>query len=428
MVHEKWEQNIVLKIFPGAGVIDQNVPQSLRSLTSPAAVVPGAHDQAVIGPRIFLLNRGIGFERAVKILGVIPASDRQDSRPDILQMGQDVHGFPIVIIGPVFHHPGPHRNPSLEIELIDLGNRSHFQKKVVKVGFGVGKNRTRPGLGGQGPVRPIPHEVDGLQQVESPVPVEIIIDKPVSDRCLRGSGLQGRMGIDHSHRGIKTGIGDAPDSCPPIVIGIMDKPFDRVIGIRALINIRRQFFKRLVRPHIHIFALRHELAAHILEDKNKTFPGESHGWPQDSAVIEFFLPIGLHTVRCSEKNDGVLLCVIDRRVDLGEKLFSVPHGDGVFALLIILHGVDSVHSEKGCRKIRIPLQGLLVIQNCSVDIAVVQVALSQAVYGVYGFRKKFDIQLENHNGVFYPAAVEQPVAHIIELGLRKIIFFRFVPL
>ena len=97
MALEKRDQDVLLVPSRG-GEAKIGLPKLGPFIASPLAMVPGSHDQGVLDVGILLLDGRIGCQRSVEILGVVPPSDGQDSRVDVLQVRKDVAGLPELVV------------------------------------------------------------------------------------------------------------------------------------------------------------------------------------------------------------------------------------------------------------------------------------------------------------------------------------------
>src|SRR5207302_98247 len=70
-------------------------------------------------------------------------------------------------------------------------------------------------------------------------------------------------------------IRDAPHADPAVVIWyVLDQPVDRVIGVRAFVDVVGAVLLRPVRPHVDELALRHPAPADVLVDDDVTLVAE----------------------------------------------------------------------------------------------------------------------------------------------------------
>ena len=80
------------------------------------------------------------------------------------------------------------------------------------------------------------------------------------------------MGVDDAGRRVEPRIRDAPKADAPVVARhVLQQPFDRVVGVRALVDVRVPFRRVDVRAHLDEIALGEIPAAHIL--KHEDVPG-----------------------------------------------------------------------------------------------------------------------------------------------------------
>ena len=217
MIEER--QFDILDVKLAGRAAELNIAQRAAVGAHPAAVVPWAHHQKIVGLRIALFDCLVRVQGAIAIFGIKPASHHQHRRLDIVEILGGAAAFPEFIIGTVVHHLVPEGDLALQILLVGIGQRPHLQEKIVSVRGAViearrpfgGQLRTRHPEGGE--------KSEGQGKVKGAVMVKIVTDEPFADRGLGRYCLQGRMGLDRSHRGIKAGIGDAPHPHPSVVIG-----------------------------------------------------------------------------------------------------------------------------------------------------------------------------------------------------------------
>ena len=104
------------------------------SLTAvPLAVIPGAHHQVDIVPVIVLGHGPVGGQRAVEVFGIVPATDNQYLRFDVVKVLQDIARFPVVIVIRVLGQFVPERPGALEVFFIDVAERAQFAEELVAV-------------------------------------------------------------------------------------------------------------------------------------------------------------------------------------------------------------------------------------------------------------------------------------------------------
>lgn len=76
------------------------------------------------------------------------------------------------------------------------------------------------------------------------------------------------MAVDGGHRGIETGVGNAPlTDATVVVLHMLEQPVDAVVGVAGLVDLAAAL-DRVVRAHVDELALAHVLAAHILVDED----------------------------------------------------------------------------------------------------------------------------------------------------------------
>ena len=247
-----------------------DVTQLVAFFAAPIAVRPRAHHQHVGDSGVLPFSPAIGLQRAEQILPVEPAADGHNGAADILQVRPDVPGLPVRVVSRVGEELIPDGRPAFEVNRIRVRKRPHPQVEVVAVG--------RPEvetlqLFVQGVINllgePV-EEVEVLRQEEGAVVVDVIAHEPVRDRRLRRRRFQGGVRVDHAHRGVETGIGNAEHPDISIVVrNVFDQPINRVPGVGVFVRVLRALI-RVERTHVDVFALRTKAPAHVLRDEDET--------------------------------------------------------------------------------------------------------------------------------------------------------------
>ena len=144
----------------------------------------------------------------------------------------------------------PERHLPLEIPRIHTWQRPQVEEELVTVGGPVPEFRFA------GTPEEC-QEVETRGEEERAVVMEVVPDKPVRHRRLRGDGLNRGMRINGSHGSVEARVRDAPDANIAVVIAnVLDEPVNGVVGIGGLVDVPRTGFMRNIRPHIHEIALR----------------------------------------------------------------------------------------------------------------------------------------------------------------------------
>ena len=265
---KKREENFAAVILAGVGG-ELDAPQMIAVVAAPSAVHPGADDQGVEDPRIVFVD---GVERGkgtLQIFGIEPSADCEDGAMDVLHVGRQVAGFPIVIVGVVVDLIVEQGALALQI-LREISDGPYVQIKLVTVfgavveGHGSLRRELRIFLRLE---RTIESEI--RVQHERAAVVGVIAHEEIGHGSLRGSRFQSRMRVDDAGGSEEAGIRNSPDARVPIVVGhILEQPVDGVVEIAGVVDVLLGFLVVEVRAHFDELAFRHVTAADILKDEN----------------------------------------------------------------------------------------------------------------------------------------------------------------
>ena len=308
-----------------------HVAEVVRIVPCPLAMRPRSHEDPVRQTRVLLLDRLIGGQRPVQILGVEPPSDDHHRRRHVCEVRQYHPRLPPVVVVRVIHHFRPELDAVPEELRFDVLDRPEPQEEVVCVLVrplelcASSPRRFRSRAAERGIER------EGVQQEESAVVMEVVPDEPVRDRGLRRDRLERRVGTRQGRRRVETRIRHAQDSDPAVVVrDVLDQPLDRVPRIAAFVDVLGPLFVRIVWAHIHELALAHVAAADVLEGQYVARVDEVGVHPHGE--VEPVLSAGLNVVRGAPQQDRIRLRRVLRDVERGEQTHPVPHRDMDFRL------------------------------------------------------------------------------------------------
>ena len=142
------------------------------------------------------------------------------------------------------------------------------------------------------------------------------------------------MRVDHSHRRVEAGIGDAPLPRLAVVVGdVLHQPVDRVVGVAAFVDVFRAVLYGHVRTHVDELALRTHASANILVGEDEQVFGELTRRP-DAGLVGIHA-IGPHAVGSAEEHDRVRLRDVLGSVHGCEEPHAIPHRDHVLVLGVV---------------------------------------------------------------------------------------------
>ena len=326
-----------------------DVAQLVAIATAPAAVRPRAHHEHVGDAGVHPLGRAICLQRAEQIFRVVPAADGHDGAVDVLEMRADVAGLPVGVVGGVRQELDPFGRTSLEQHLVGIRQRPHAQEEVVAVG--------RLEVEGlqllvQRIVRTLREgveEAEVLRQEECAVVMDVVAHEPVRDRCLRRRGLERRMGIDHPHRGVEAGIGDAEHADVAVVVRhVLHQPVDGVVGVRAFIEILRAL-GRIERTDVHVSALRAVAPAHVLRDEDELVLRQRA--KRTGRVVVVVRAVWLECIRRAREHDGPRLRIVLGHIHAREETYAIAHRNAMLILGVMLGEPDGVGVSGGFRRL-----------------------------------------------------------------------------
>jgi len=313
---------------------ERHVAQPAALGSRPAAVRPGPHHQGVGHAGVLPFDVLVDLQRAEQVLRVEPAAHRQHRRPDALEVRADVPRLPEGVVGLVRHQVVPELHLALEVALVHPRERTERQVEPVAVERLIVE--PRPGLRRRLGPRPAEAgvEAERVGQVERAVVMPVVTDEPVGDRRLRRDGFQRGVMGDGAHRRVEPGVRDAVHPDLAVMVGhVLQQPFDRVVGVRRLVDVLRPRLRRHVRPDILELALRHQPSANVLVDEDVPVADEQVRRAEAAAVG--IRAVGRHAVRRPVEENRVRSRGVLRDVNRGEQLHPVAHRH----LVLLLHVV-----------------------------------------------------------------------------------------
>ena len=130
---KEWQLDLLAEVLGGFR-IETGIPQAIASTTGPAAMIPRAHDQAVIPSRAEFFGGFVAGQGAVVIFRVEKAPHIQHGGLDILQVGRQIHRLPEFVVGTMLHHFVPEADGSFQVFLVGVGQGPHVEEELVAVG------------------------------------------------------------------------------------------------------------------------------------------------------------------------------------------------------------------------------------------------------------------------------------------------------
>ena len=248
----------------------------LRAVAAcPSAVRPRPHGEMALRLRALLPQHAERPQRAVQVLGVVPASDDQHRRRHVLEVAPDRAGLPEVVVRGVFvvHHPVRilvepvlpahlHQRAAIQVELVAV------LRAVLELAVALRTSRLRPAR------RKLHVEREVVRQQEGAVVVRVVVQVVVGDGRLRRDGLQRGVRIDQRCERVEAGIGDAPHPDSPVVAGdVLHQPVDGVVRVRGFVPFGSAL-ARLVRTDLLPLAFRQVPPTHVLVGHDPRFVGE----------------------------------------------------------------------------------------------------------------------------------------------------------
>ena len=305
-----------LPIILGGIGAELDPPERAPVASRPAAVIPRAGDEKAHLPAVEGLEGFVDLLRPVEILLVPPSGHmkRRDRDPG------EVRGRRLLLPEGVVVRVGdiivPGRNLPEEVLLVDVRERAEPQVPFVGV---VAVEVERGVLLGRLHPRGV---LETVAQPEGPVVVEVIAEVHIRGRGLRRHGLDRRMGLEHGHGREPSAVRYAQQAGPPVVTAdIFEKPGDRVVGIRALVD-RSGIALVARRPHHDERPLGLVAPADILIDEDVTVVDEGPiAFQGERARIR------RRAVGRAKNQKGQGPCGLVRREDDGVELHPVPHGN-----------------------------------------------------------------------------------------------------
>jgi hypothetical protein len=303
-----------------------HVAQVFGYATGPLPVVPGAHEQEVVGTgRVLLLNGRVHGQRAKGVLGIEPAAHGQHGRRHLGEMGARVAGLPEFIVVGVAHQVFPEGDGVAEILVVDVLDRAHLQEEVVVilrgivVAAGPFARGFRPRLAEAGV------EGKGIHEEKGAAVVKVVADEPVGDRRLGRNGPQGGMGLGQRHGRVEARVGNAEDAHAAVVVGhVLHEPVDGIVGVAVLVKVLGPGFVGNEGAHVHEGAFALVLAAHILESDDVAGLNQLDHGAEPAGVL---VGRGLSIIgRPPEQDGGGCRSVIGQVVG-SEQPGAVAHGD-----------------------------------------------------------------------------------------------------
>ena len=183
-------------------------------------------------------------------------------------------------------------------------------------------------------------EAEVLREEERAVVMEVVAHEPVRNGCLWRCGLERGMRIDHAHRRVEAGIGDAEHANVAVVVrNVLHEPVDGVVGVGALVD----FFRALVwieRADVNVITFGAIAAADVLRDEDELVLRQFAEGAERIAVV--VRAVGLQRIRRAREHDGPRLRIILRHIDASEELHAVAHGDAMLELGVVFREPDGV--------------------------------------------------------------------------------------
>ncbi len=325
------ERELDLLLEEAAGLRAEPHVAEVLAVARPPAVGPRPHDEGVRRAGAVALDVLVGLERAEEVLGVEPAADGQDGGLDALEVRPEVARLPEGVVRLVRHHLVPEGDRVLQVERVRVRERHELLVELVPVLGAEVEPRTRLRRRGRARLPEAREEAEGVRQVEGAVVMEVVADEPVGDGRLGRHGLERGVGVDHAGGGVEARVRDAPHAHAAVVPGdVLQQPLDRVVRVRALVDVRRARLLREVRPHVDELALRHHPPAHVLVDEDVALAHEAGGRPE--TVLVRVGAVGRHAVGRAVEENRVGRAAILGHVHGREELHAVAHRDAVLEL------------------------------------------------------------------------------------------------
>ena len=241
-----------------------HISKTLEVGTFPSAVPPRAEGEIEVRRGRLLANRLVEVPCAVTILGVEQTADNQDGGLQIIARTAGVARLPELI----------------EVRM-GLNHVPKGRRRVVHQRIGVFEGAEGEEVGIYVVFHNLAHdtlllmatfecrqEIRGLQESEGTVVVSVVAPEPVGNRTLGRDGLQRGMAARCGHRGVESVVADAPGADVAIIIGIMEQPVDRVVGIRRLVDTLTRFRLGIERADLDELAFALVAAADVLIDED----------------------------------------------------------------------------------------------------------------------------------------------------------------
>ena len=112
----------------------------------PGTVRPGADDHHVEDAGVLLLDRLVGAEGAVQVLGIVPAADRHHGGGDLLEVGQEIAVLPELVVSRMGYHLVPEGDLVLVKARVDVLQGADVEEEAIAILRAV--FRVRLALGG----------------------------------------------------------------------------------------------------------------------------------------------------------------------------------------------------------------------------------------------------------------------------------------
>src|SRR5581483_1326565 len=252
---------------------------------------------------------------------------------DVLHVGSEIAGFPVVVVSVVLHLIEPEVLPGQH--LAQIFQCSRLEKELVPTGGAVIERDAY--LGRQcgillGFERTVKAEI--RRQHKGAAMICVVAHEKVGHGRLRRRSLERRMRINDAGRCEESGIRNPPDSGFAVVVGnVFQQPVNAVIGVTAVVDVFVGFLLVDVRPHLGEGSFRHVSATHVLKHKDVAgFVELKRGTKLLTVLID---TIGGDAVRSAVEEKWIRTGAVFGNVDSSEQMNPVAHGNAVFVFRVM---------------------------------------------------------------------------------------------